>query len=62
VTGKHHQKDLMRVREDQRWSACTLKGWFEELNGAGMIPVSMIHWQLTGHAEENRALQTRSER
>jgi hypothetical protein len=52
----------MRVRADELGSAFTLKGWFDEVNGAGMIPVSMIHWQLTGHADENRALQTGSER
>jgi hypothetical protein len=48
VTGKHLLEDLMRVRADQLGSAFTLKGWFDEVNGAGMIPVSMIHWQLTG--------------
>ena len=62
VTGKHLLEDLMRVRADQLGSEFTLKGWFDEVNGAGMIPVSMIHWQLTGHADENRALQTGSER
>jgi uncharacterized protein (DUF885 family) len=58
VTGKHLLEDLMRVRADQLGEAFTLKRWFDEVNGAGMIPVSMIHWQLTGHADENRALQS----
>jgi hypothetical protein len=60
VTGKHLLEDLMRVRADQLGRDFTLKGWFEEVNGAGMIPVSMIHWELTGHADENRALQAGS--
>ena len=62
VTGKHLLEDLMRVRADQLGRDFTLKGWFEEVNGAGMIPVSMIHWELTGHADENRALQAGSGR
>jgi hypothetical protein len=35
-----------------------MKRYFDEVNGAGMIPVSMIHWQLTGHTDENHALET----
>jgi len=42
VTGKHLLEDLMRVRADQLGRDFTLKGWFDEVNGAGMIPVSMI--------------------
>jgi hypothetical protein len=48
VTGKHLLDDLMRVRADQLGAGFTLKRWFDEVNGAGMIPVSTIHWQLTG--------------
>jgi len=60
VTGKHLLDDLMRVRADQLGTGFSLKRWFDEVNGAGMIPVPMIHWQLTGHADENRALQSGS--
>jgi Bacterial protein of unknown function (DUF885) len=58
VTGKHLLEDLMRVRADQLGKEFSLKRYFDEVNGAGMIPVSMIHWQLTGHADESRTLQT----
>jgi hypothetical protein len=58
VTGKHLLEDLMRVRAQQLGKDFTMKRYFDELNGAGMIPVSMIHWQLTGHADENLALET----
>jgi hypothetical protein len=60
VTGKHLLEDLMRVRAQQLGKDFSLKRYFDEVNGAGMIPVSMIHWQLTGHADENRALQSGS--
>ncbi len=56
VTGKHLLEDLMRVRADQLGAQFSLKRYFDEVNGTGMIPVSMIHWQLTGHTDENRAL------
>ncbi len=58
VTGKYLLDDLMRVRAHQLGGDFTLKRFFDEVNGAGMIPVPMIHWQLTGHADESRALQT----
>ena len=58
VTGKYLLDDLMRVRAQQLGKDFTMKRYFDEVNGAGMIPVSMIHWQLTGHADENHALET----
>jgi hypothetical protein len=58
VTGKHLLDDLMRVRAQQLGTDFSMKRFFDEVNGAGMIPVSMIHWQLTGHADENQALRT----
>jgi uncharacterized protein (DUF885 family) len=58
VTGKYLLEDLMRVRKQQLGKDFTLKGWFDEVNGAGMIPVPMIHWQLTGHPDEEQALRS----
>ncbi len=58
VTGKYLLEDLMRVRAQQLGKDFSMKRYFDEVNGAGMIPVPMIHWQLTGHADENKALQT----
>jgi Bacterial protein of unknown function (DUF885) len=58
VTGKYLLEDLMRVRAQQLGKDFTMKRYFDEINRAGMIPVSMIHWQLTGHADENHALET----
>lgn len=48
VTGKHLLDELIRVRAHQLGEGFSLYRFFDEVNGAGMIPVSTIHWQLTG--------------
>jgi Bacterial protein of unknown function (DUF885) len=48
VTGKYLLENLMRERARQLGDGFTLKRYFDEVNGAGLIPVSLIHWQLTG--------------
>ena len=48
VTGKALIDELIRARARQQGDTFTLRGFFDEVNGAGMIPVSLIHWQLTG--------------
>jgi uncharacterized protein (DUF885 family) len=47
VTGKHLLDDLMRELAREQGDKFTLKRYFDGVNGAGMIPVSMIRWQLT---------------
>lgn len=56
VTGKHLLEDLIRLRAHQLGKEFSMYRFFDEVNGAGMIPVSLIHWQLTGHDDEARAL------
>ena len=46
----------MRERAHQLGDTFTLKRWFEEVYSAGIIPVSLIRWQLTGKDEEIRAI------
>jgi hypothetical protein len=48
VTGKHLLDDLMRELAHEQGDKFALKRYFDDVNGAGMIPVSMIRWQLTG--------------
>ena len=48
VTGKYLIEATLRDRAHQLGDAFTLKRFLEEFNGAGMMPVSLIHWQLTG--------------
>jgi uncharacterized protein (DUF885 family) len=56
VTGKALLDELMRARARQLGPEFSLYRYFDEVNGAGMIPVSMIHWQVTGHEDEWNAL------
>ncbi len=50
VTGKYLLDELIKDRSHQLGDAFTLRGFFDEFNAAGMMPVSLIHWQLTGDA------------
>lgn len=56
ITGKVQLEDLMRERAHQLGAAFSIKRWFEEVYAAGVIPVSLIRWQLTGNDEEIRTL------
>ena len=48
VTGKYLVDNLIKSRSHQLGDAFTLRRFFDEFNAAGMMPVSLIHWQLTG--------------
>jgi len=48
VTGKALIDDLLRTRAHQLGDRFSLKGFFDDVNGAGMIPVSLVRRQLTG--------------
>ena len=48
VTGKYLIDELIKDRAKQLGDAFTLRRFFDEFNAAGVIPVSLIRWQLTG--------------
>ena len=48
--GKFLLEDLIRVRSHQLGDAFTMRTFFAEVNAAGMIPVSLIRWQITGES------------
>ncbi|HET9694902.1 MAG TPA: DUF885 family protein, partial [Steroidobacteraceae bacterium] len=48
VTGKYLIDELLKDRSHQLGKDFTLRRFFDEFNGAGMMPVSLIRWQLTG--------------
>jgi len=52
VTGKYLLERLMQDRAHELGDSFTLRGWFDELNGAGMIPVELIRWELTGIGDD----------
>lgn len=59
VTGKFLIDDLIRVRAHQLGDAFTMKTFFAEVNAAGMIPVSLIRWQMTGEGGPPAAARVR---
>jgi Bacterial protein of unknown function (DUF885) len=48
VTGKHLIDELIKDRSQQLGKDFTLRRFIDEFNAAGMMPVSLIRWQLTG--------------
>lgn len=48
VTGKYLIDELIKTRANQLGAKFTLRGFFDELNASGLIPVSLIHWEMTG--------------
>ncbi len=52
VIGKMEVEKLMAERARQLGDGFTLKRFMDELNGAGLIPISLIRWELTGERGE----------
>jgi hypothetical protein len=61
VIGKIEIEQLLADRACQLGEAFTLKRFMDELTGAGVIPVSLIRWELTGMTDgfSRQALSTR---
>lgn len=57
ITGGRLMEETMAERARQLGDAFTLQRFFDEVNGAGMIPVSMIYWELTGDDRMVRELK-----
>jgi hypothetical protein len=57
VTGKYLIERLIADRSRQLGDAFTLKNFFDEMYGTGMIPVSLIRWQMTGLDDEIRNMR-----
>jgi uncharacterized protein (DUF885 family) len=56
ITGKYLLEQLLMERSKQLDAEFTSSRYFDEVNTAGLIPVSLIRWQLTGKDDEIRAL------
>jgi hypothetical protein len=48
VTGGRLLEETMAQRARQLGDGFTIRRFLDEVNGAGMIPVSLLHWELTG--------------
>ena len=56
VTGKYLIEQLLAERSRQLGADFTLSGFYEDINAVGVIPVSLIRWQLLGKDDEIREL------
>ena len=56
VTGKYLLEELIKDRASQLGTQFTMRQYFDEVNRAGMIPVSLIRWQMTGLDDAIRAI------
>jgi hypothetical protein len=59
ITGKYLMERLMAERAKQLGDDFELQRFFQEVDEAGVIPVSLIRWQLTGQDDEIRDLMER---
>jgi hypothetical protein len=56
VSGKHQIEKLLGEYADLKGRSFRLSDFFSALNASGLIPVSMIRWEMTGREDEVRAL------
>jgi hypothetical protein len=61
VTGKYLIENLLAERSEQMGHAFVLSDFYTEIDAAGLIPVAMIHWQLTGNDDALRVLYPSSD-
>ncbi len=52
ITGKLQLQQLLVARKQQLGNTFTLKTFMDEFNSAGMIPASLLRWELTGQLPE----------
>ncbi|MGQ0764957.1 MAG: DUF885 family protein [Gemmatimonadota bacterium] len=57
VTGGRLMEETMAERARQLGEGFTMRRFFDEVNAVGMIPVSLIHWELTGDDRMVRELR-----
>jgi hypothetical protein len=56
LTGKILIEHLMTERAHQLGDAFTLKGFMDEINAAGILPLPLLQWELTGNDDMMREL------
>ena len=61
ITGKYLIEDLLRERSEQLGPDFTLKRFFAEVDDAGVIPVSLLRWQLTGQGGDEVRRMSRAD-
>jgi hypothetical protein len=56
VTGARILESIIADRSEQEGADFSLRRFFDDLNDAGMIPVSLLRWQLSGDDSDIRAI------
>jgi hypothetical protein len=56
ITGARMLESIIADRSEQEGGAFSLRRFFDDLNAAGMIPVSLLRWQVSGNDEDIRAI------
>jgi len=56
LTGKHEIEQLMAERAMQLGPDYSFKGFMDGMEASGLIPVSLIRWEMTGQDDEVRAM------
>jgi len=60
LIGKHQVEQLMSERALQLGERFTMKGFLDELHTAGVVPMSLLRWELTGETDEISDLKERT--
>jgi hypothetical protein len=53
VIGKIETDKLITERRRQLGDAFTMKRFLDEFNAAGLVPISLLRWELTGHVPDD---------
>jgi hypothetical protein len=53
LSGKLQIEQLLTDRRRQLGSAFTLRRFMDEFDAAGLIPISLIRWELTGELSDD---------
>ncbi len=56
VTGKYLIEELLTERSNQLKDKFVMADFFEEMDAIGLIPVSLIRWEMTGNDDQIREL------
>jgi len=56
LAGKHQVEMFMAERANELGDDFTIKRFLDEINGSGLIPMSLIRWELSGEVDEILAM------
>jgi len=56
LTGKHEIEAFMAERANDLGDGYSFKGFMDDMEASGLIPVSLIRWEITGRDDEIRAM------